>query len=89
MAVCLRWPRQEQHALVDRERGVGRDEVDVVRYGRCSVRNGAHRHPRVLREQFGQEARLLGVEMLHEDEGHAGVWWQVGEEGLECLQAAG
>jgi hypothetical protein len=37
-------------------------------------------HGSFLGKQFGEHAVVLGIEMLDEDEGHAGVGSQVGEQ---------
>jgi len=46
------------------------------------------RQPGVARDQFGQGAGVVRVEVLHHHEGHAAVGGQVLEEGFQRLQAS-
>ena len=91
----VRWPRGStggdthvQHAAGDGQGGIRRDDVDVVRLDRRLRRDLLHGHPGVPRQQFRQEARAVGGEVLDEHEGHAAVRRHLREERLEGLQAA-
>ncbi len=75
-----------QPAALDRERGIGRDDVEVVARDRHPVLGLQHRHPGVAAEQLHQHARPLGQQMLHQHEGQATVRRQVLEEGLVGLE---
>ncbi len=77
-----------QPAALDRERGVGRDDVEVVALDRHPVRGLQHRHLGVAAEQLREHARALGHQVLDQDEGHAAVRRQVLEEGLVGLEPA-
>ena len=79
-----------QHAVVDGQRRVRRDDVDVVRptIGLPS-RACSHAASVVMRrEQLGHQRLVARVEVLDEHEGHPAVGGHVAEELLERLQAA-
>ena len=40
-------------------------------------------------EQFDQQALVMGIEVLHQNEGHPGVGRRIGQERLERREAAG
>lgn len=80
---------QLQQALVDGERGVGRDDVDVpAQHGRA-IGGFMHRYLRVALQQFGQEAQVVGRKMLHEHIGDVAAGLHVFEEGAEGFQPTG
>ncbi len=67
------WGLHVQDAALDGQSGIGRDHVDVVGLDRRLRRDLLHGHAGVLRQQFGQEARVVGGEVLDEHEGHAAI----------------
>jgi len=69
--------------------GVGRDNIDVVGLDGEVVGDLGNVHGGGAGQELGQGAGMVGVEMLDEDEGHAGVWGQVFEQKREGLQASG
>ena len=81
--------RERQPAAVDRDVGVGRDDVDVVRLDRGAVLGLADRHRRGLGQRVAQEARVGGIEVLDEDERHPAVGGEVLEELGERLEPPG
>jgi hypothetical protein len=52
------------------------------------IRDGVYRHGRMRREQFRQQAGVLGIEVLHEHKCHPAIGWHVCEEAGERRQAA-
>ncbi len=81
--------RQSQVSGLDDQVGVGRDHVDVVGGDGRFVDHLGDRHVRLAGQQLGQQAGVLGIEVLDEDVGHAGVVGQVLEELGERFEAAG
>ncbi len=76
-------------AAADRQDGVRRDDVDLVRAEDRAVLGEAHRHARVAADDGGQGAFVLGIKVLDQHEGHAGVGRHGREERLVGVQAAG
>ena len=81
--------REVQPRALDAHRRVRRDHVDMVRLHRNAIGDLGHRHGRELGQEPGQHALVLGVEVLHEDEGEAGVTRERGQELAERLEPAG
>jgi len=79
---------QMQDALRDREVGVGRDDMDVIRLHVDAVRGFADWHRHGSHEQVHQGARMRRVQMLHDDERHTSRRRQMFEELGERLEAA-
>lgn len=55
--------------------GVGGNDVDVVDFRMHAIGHLFYLHGGFLGEQVGEEAVMLGVQMLDEDEGHSSVGW--------------
>ena len=86
-----RWPGlvgwgDPQAPALEGQPGVRRYDVDVVGYDCDAVLRRLDRHARMAAQQLWQHARVVAVEMLHDDEGHAAVGWQAREEAGERLQ---
>ena len=82
---------QVQRAVRQRQVAVGRDDVGAVAAARaCRPRPRTPVIARVAPDQLGQDALVVGRQVLHQDESHAGgvVGRQRGEEGLEGGEAA-
>ena len=79
---------QLQHAADKAQGRVGRDDVDVVGQHPEIVCDLDHGHRRGARQNLGQCARVIRVEMLHQDKGHARVGRQPFQQPREGLQAA-
>ena len=77
-----------QHAALDRQDGVRRDDVNLVRADRRPIRRGMHRHRRVAGHDRGQRAFVMRIEMLDQHERHAAVGRHLGEERLEGVEPA-
>ena len=92
MGMCgpgvLRAGGQPQRSLCDGQIAVRRNDVHVVGFHRHAVGRLADRHGGGSRQNLGQQAVVLGVEMLNEYDGQAGVGRQIGEQVLEDLQPA-
>ena len=78
-----------QDAILDGQVGIGRNDIDVVGLGELLARDLAHRESGGPRQDVGQRAFPRRVEMLHQNEGHAGVGRQVLKQLREGLEAAG
>ena len=71
-AVARLRPRNPQRALVvDRQIDARRNDIDALAFDRHSVGRQQHRHRRMACEQVDHHAVVVGIEMLHDDEGHA------------------
>jgi len=79
---------QFQFAVRNGQIGFRRDDVYVVGFHRQAVGRHADRHGGRSRQNFGQHAVVLRIEMLNEYESQAGVGGQIGEQMLKSLQAA-
>ena len=55
-----------------RQERIRRDHVHVVGLHRFSRSGRRHGHRRFLPQNLGQQALMLRVQVLHDDEGHAG-----------------
>ena len=80
---------QLQHLAFDGDVVLPRRDVDVVGLDRRVLLDLGDRHPASLGQQLGQDAFVVGVEVLHEHVGHAGVDRQRPQELSECVQPAG
>ena len=78
-----------EDAILDGERGIGRDDENAVpAYGNAVL--GLHDRDRGTgAEQFDQQALVMGVEVLHQYEGHPSVGRRIGQERLERREATG
>ena len=92
MGMCgsrpLRAGGQPERSLCDGEIDIRRYDVDVVGFHRHAVGGFPDRHGGGARENLGQQAVVLGVEMLHEDDGQTGVGRQIGQQMFEDFEAA-
>ena len=81
----LQLPVQEGHVAV------GRDDVGAVGLHRHPVRDLEHLHAGVALDQVGEDALVVGGQVLHQHERHAalGVGGHAGEEGLEGREPSG
>jgi hypothetical protein len=85
----LAWLRRRRHVkdvAVDRHHRIGRNNEGMVRGDRHAVLRLHHRHRGVLGQQFDQQALVMGVEVLNQDEGHAVLWWHVRKKALKGLE---
>ena len=65
--------REAQRAAADGKIGSRRNDIEVVARDRHSVDRLKHGHRRVASEQVHHHAFVGRVEVLHQDEGHAGI----------------
>ena len=82
---CARRSRSDhsEDAIFDGERGIGRDDENaVLAYGNA-VRGLHDRDWGTGAKQFDQQALVMGVEVLHQNEGHPSVGRRIGQERLE------
>ena len=88
-APAIRHLPHTDETLIDRQRSVRRDDVDVVGFERLTIVGVRDREPSDIGEKLGQEAfmRRIQVDDDHEDE--PGLWRHGAEERLERLEAAG
>src|SRR5262245_8969281 len=80
--------RQAQRAVCDRHVRVGWDDINAVWFDAHAMLDHLDRHVGGSGQQFSENAFARGVEVLHEDEGHARVVRQVIEQLREGLQTA-
>ena len=78
-----------QRAIGNRQRGIGRDHIDVVGLHRFAIGGVHHRHRSAAADQFGQKAVVQRRQVLDQHEGHAAVGRHFREETLERLQPTG
>jgi len=79
---------EPQHAVFERQGGVGRNDVDVTALDGRLVVDGFDGHLRVPRQQIGQHALVVRVEMLYVDQRDARVGRHVPEETPEGVEAS-
>jgi hypothetical protein len=77
----LRSRRQAQDALLDLHVRPGRDHVDTVGLHGHLIRDFGDRHAGRARQDLSEHTGVSGVEVLDQDEGHAGI----GRQRLEHL----
>jgi hypothetical protein len=68
---------------------VWRNDVDGVRRDHRFVFGFNHRHRGHFADEIGEQALVIGREVLDQHEGHATVGQHIGEESLEGAQSAG
>jgi hypothetical protein len=73
---------------LDRQYGVGRDDENMVGGDRHAVGGLHHRHLGVIAQDLDQQALMMRIEMLDQDERHAALRRHVREEALEGVQPA-
>src|SRR4029077_15934167 len=81
--------RQLKHACPDRKIDPRRDEIDVIALDRHVLRRFQHLHRSVAGQKTDHHAFVSRIEMLNQDEGHAGVGRKRVEELVESLQSPG
>ena len=79
---------KRQEPVRDRHQRVWRDHVDMVWLHGHSVDDLAYGHHRRPLEQARQNALMVGVHVLDQDESHSRVAWERREKRSECLQTA-
>src|SRR5882672_2248967 len=79
---------QTNGALVDREVAAGWYHIDPVRLDLAALTSLLDRQPGMLRQQIDHHARMIGIEMLNENEGHSTLWWNSLKDLPEGVQAA-
>ena len=88
-AVPLARLREPKYAGADRKIEPRRDDIDMIALDRHALRRFPHRHRRVGGQQGGHHALVRRIEVLDQDEGHAGVGRERLEELAERLQSPG
>ena len=78
-----------ERAVAHREIASRRDDVDVVGFEPHVFARFEYRHGGMRRQQLDHHARMGGVEMLDQDESHAGLGGQRREEGAKGFKPAG
>jgi len=81
-------PRGLEDAVLDRQRLIGSDDVNVIGRDRGRPAHLDHRQPGAAAEQLGQVALVGGIQMGGDDEGDAGTRRHGAEHLLERLEAA-
>ena len=84
----LRARGQFQRPVCDGQIDVCRYDVYVVGFHRHAIGRLADRHGGGSRQNLGQHAVVIWIEMLNEYDGKAGVGGQIGEQELEDFQSA-
>ncbi len=80
---------QAQHPRSNRHVLPAQLDVDVIRLDPGLLADSAHRQPGALREDLGEHAVSAGSLMAHDDEGHAAVGGNRGEEFAQWRERAG
>ena len=78
-----------EETLIDRERAVRRDDVDVVGFERLAILGVRDREPCHVGKKLGHEALMRRIEVHDDNEDEPGLWRHGAEERLERLEAAG
>ena len=84
----LRARGQLQRPVCDGQIDVRRYDVYMVGFHRHAIGRLADRHGGGSRQNLGQHAVVIWIEMLNEYDGKAGVARQIAEQALENLQPA-
>lgn len=69
----LCWLREAQSSIRDRQAGVLQNDVDMIRLDSDVAFDLMHRHGRHALQELGQDAAVVGGEMLDQNEGQAAV----------------
>ena len=88
-AVALPRFGEPQAPSADREIGTRRNEIDMLALERHPVCCLLHLHRRMAGQQIDHHALVRRIEMLDQNEGHAGVGRERVEEPPEGIEAAG
>jgi hypothetical protein len=78
-----------QQAVVDRQRRIRGDDIDMIRLDPRLVRHQAHRHRRMAGEQLRHQRLVPRIEVLDHHERHAAVRGHGGEQLLEGFEPSG
>ena len=83
--------QQLQRAIEKSHVTVGRNDVDAVGLHHHAIDHLKHLHAGAALDQFGEQALVVGVKVLHQHKGHAGldIAGHAGEKCLDGRQAAG
>ena len=81
--------REAQRAVADREIGTRRNEIDMLALERHPVRRLLYFHRRMAGQQIDHHARMRRIEMLDQNEGHAGAGRERVEQPADSIKAAG
>lgn len=81
--------RYAQQAAVDRKIGAGGNDVEVIGLNRHAVGRLLYRHRRMVGEQIDHQAFMRRIEVLHQDEGHAAILGQRGNQLAASVEPAG
>ena len=87
-AVTLARFREAQGAIADREIGARRNDIDMLGLERHPVRCLLDRQRRMPSQQIDHHARMRRIEMLDQNEGHAGAAGEHGKQPADGIQAA-
>src|SRR6202048_2727686 len=79
--------RELKRACADRKIDPRRDEIDLIALDRHVLRRLQHLHRSVAGQKTDHHALVRRIEMLNQDEGHAGVGRKGVEELVESLQS--
>ena len=88
-APAIRHLPHTDETLIDRQRSVRRDDVDVVGFERLAILGVRDREPSDIGEKLGQEAFMRRIEVNDDNEDEPGLRRHGAEERLERLEAAG
>ncbi|EKD96631.1 MAG: hypothetical protein ACD_23C01370G0002 [uncultured bacterium] len=83
--------QQLQRAVQKCHVAVGWDDVGAVGLHHHTIHHLKHLHAGATLDQLGEQAFVVGVEVLHQDKGHAGIniGWHAREKRLNSGQATG
>ena len=87
-AVTLPRFREAEGTALDREIGTRRNEIDMLALERHPVCCLLYLHRRMAGQQIDHHARMRRIEMLDQNEGHAGAGRERGEQPPEGIEAA-
>src|SRR5208282_2219953 len=80
---------ESQGTAADREIGTRRNEIDMLALEPHPVRCLLHLHRRMAGQQIDHHAHMRRIEMLDQNEGHAGAGRERGEQPPGGIEAAG
>ncbi len=79
---------ETQHVIRDRHRGIRRNHVDFVGLDTHPIGHFLHGHVGFPCEEFGEDAVVLGIEVLDQHERHAGIGRKLAHQFAQCFDAA-
>ena len=80
---------EPQHLAGDGHAGVGRDHINPVGFHGGAILHLFDGHPGFPGENPGQHALVVGIEVLNQDEGQAGIEGKVIQQLSKSFQSAG